>query len=141
MPSLTIVRAPLRATWLVGENVTVMVQLPPIASVAPQLFVCAKSIEVVIDEIASGADPKFLIVIICGALFLPATTWPYARLVVDRDTIPATPLPVSGTVWGLPNASCTTVSKPEADTFVAGAYEISIEQLAPAARLVPHAFC
>jgi len=56
---------------LVGLNVTVIMQLPPLGTEAPQVFVCPKSLafspEIVIPVIVSAAVPEFVSVTFWGA--------------------------------------------------------------------------
>ena len=49
-------------------------------------------------------------------------------------------MPVSGTLWGLPDALSATLTEPERVPAAAGVKVTLIEQLAPAASVVPHVF-
>jgi hypothetical protein len=62
------VRVPVRAPVAVGVKVTEMEQVPPIARVEPQVWVCAKSPEAAIEVILSAAVPELVSVTFCIAL-------------------------------------------------------------------------
>src|SRR5438128_5108384 len=65
------VRVPVRAPSAVGLNVTVIVQLAPADTLAPQSFVWVKSPVIVTLVIASGALPLLVSVMLCGGLVVP----------------------------------------------------------------------
>jgi hypothetical protein len=52
----------------------------------------------------------------------------------------AVPVPASDTLWGLPDALSVTVTEPDRAPAAAGVKVTLIEQFAPAASVVPHAF-
>src|SRR5579871_5168947 len=62
------VSVPVLVPVAVGVNVTLMVQSRPAPSDPPQLFVCAKSPEAVMDEIVIGAVPVLVKATCCAAL-------------------------------------------------------------------------
>src|SRR5437667_12525333 len=99
-------RLPVRVPDAVGENVTLMAQVPPTATELPQLSVSAKSPLVEIVVIAKAAEPVFVSVTVCAALVVP-TVWlakvseAGERLAVVVDAVP---VPVRPAVCGLPEA-------------------------------------
>src|SRR5207244_894316 len=68
---LVIATEPVRVPAAVGRNVTLIVQLPPAARLAPQVLVCAKSPLALIAPIAAALVPGFCSVIVCGGLVEP----------------------------------------------------------------------
>jgi hypothetical protein len=68
-------------------------------------------------------------------------TWPpNVMLTGDSVAIGAVPVPVSGMLCGLPEALSVTVIKPGRDPVAVGVKVTLIEQLVPAARVVPQLF-
>jgi energy-converting hydrogenase Eha subunit A len=65
------VTVPLRVPVVVGVKVTVIQQLPPAATDAPQLFVWAKSSVATMLETKRGPVPVLLRYTNCGGLVLP----------------------------------------------------------------------
>jgi hypothetical protein len=70
---LATLRVPARAPVVVGVNVTLIVQLAPGASVAPQALVCEKSPDAAIVIAFKLALPLFLSVTVFAALVVPLT--------------------------------------------------------------------
>src|SRR5690348_2729907 len=103
------VTAALRLPVAAGVKVTEIEQLPPAATLDPQVLVCAKSPALVpvtaMVVMVSVAEPGLLSVTGCAAL-VDATVWlAKVRLVGFRLTAGTpTPVPESGTVWGDPLA-------------------------------------
>ena len=64
----TMVTLPVRGPATSGVKVTSIVHEPPAATDGPQLELNAKSPEIVMDEIASGAEPVFASVTVCAGL-------------------------------------------------------------------------
>jgi hypothetical protein len=122
--------------------VTLIVQLALAARLAPQLLVCAKSVELlpasVTPEMVSAALPVFLTVVDIAVAVEPTGVLGKLRVVGESDTMGvAVPAPVSVTVWGDPVASSVTeivVVKLAAETGVKVA---EIVQVLPAASVVP----
>ena len=56
-----------------GVKLTVIVQVAPAASEAPQLFVCEKGEDATIEVIERSASPLFESVRACGALVIPTS--------------------------------------------------------------------
>lgn len=109
--SLTVTLA-LREPVAEGEKVTEIVQVALTASVAGatgQAFVCAKSPGFGPARptlaIESGALPMFFNVTVCAGLVVPTVCAPKARLAGVNVTAGSVPVPVSGTICGLPLAS------------------------------------
>jgi hypothetical protein len=65
---------------------------------------------------------------------------PYASDVGDRVTAGAVPVPARAAVWGLFGALSVMVRVPDLAPEAAGVNVTLIEQLAPAAKLVPQVF-
>jgi hypothetical protein len=86
----------------VGVKVTLKVQLPPAATVAPQLLVCAKSllfVPVMVTLVTlSLALPVLHSIMVSAALVVPFAWLPNQRLVGDRLAPGPAPVPVRGTV-------------------------------------------
>lgn len=98
----TTVIAPETLPVTVGVNVAVIVQLPPPASVPPQVVVLAKSPLAVMDESVAVPPPVFFSVITLPALVEPTAVEVNVSLVgvkvkvADEDV----PVPFSVTLWG-----------------------------------------
>ena len=85
--------------------------------------------------------PVFEIVSDCGALSVVISCGPKARLADERLTTGgATPVPVKYTVCGLPLALSVMVSDALRDPGAVGVNATLIEQLTPAATLLPQVF-
>ena len=86
---------PVTEPVVVGLNVTLIVQLAPAASEFPQVLVWANREPTEIPEMLRATVPKFVIVAVCGELFVFTGTVPKLKLVGDRVTFP--PVPDNGT--------------------------------------------
>ena len=99
---------------LIGVNVTLIVQLVPSASELPQLLVCEKSPGFVPPTamlvMVKVALPVLLSVTTFAELLVPSTWLGNTRLTGESDTAGAMPVPVSGTVCGLPPALSATLT-------------------------------
>jgi antitoxin (DNA-binding transcriptional repressor) of toxin-antitoxin stability system len=139
---LVIVTEPVRPPAAVGVNVTLTVQLAPVARLVPQLFVCAKSPLAAIELIDAAAVPVFCTVTDWLGLVWPATVVPNARLDGDAesDGPGAVPVPVRPALTGPFGSLVETVSVPLRDPLAFGEKVTLTVQLAPAARLVPQLF-
>lgn len=94
-----IVSVPVRVPVAVGANVTDTAQLDPPATLAPQVFVSAKSPDAAMDVIDNADTPGLLIVTVWGALVVPVFCGAKFRLVGERVASgDAVPVPVSVTV-------------------------------------------
>jgi hypothetical protein len=91
----------------VGLKVTFTVQICAGVSVVTQvLLLSEKSPEVVTEEIVRFIEPLFVTVIVWAALECPTTVDGKLREAGEKAICPVpTPVPVKGTVWGLPGAS------------------------------------
>src|SRR3982074_906031 len=90
------VTAPLRTPTWVGWNVTLMRQLAPAATVAPQdlaTIFCAKSPLTTILLMFSVDDPELVRVTVLAPLFTPTKIFPHLSEVGERVT--TEPLPVT----------------------------------------------
>jgi hypothetical protein len=122
-----------------GVNVTLMLQLPAAATLAPHPFVCAKSAafapvspRLVMDK---AALPVFDRVTVCAALVV-FTSW--LANVSDAGDTPATglmPVPFRDATWGLPAASSVTVSEPLLGPRAVGVKVTLMEHPAPTAKV------
>src|SRR5579864_199650 len=80
---------PVRVPVAVGVNVTLIVQLPPMATRLPQVFVCPKSPLGTILEMLSAAVPVFVSVSVCAALVAPTVVPPAPALNVAMTDVRA----------------------------------------------------
>src|SRR5437879_1521006 len=78
------VSEPARLPSTVGVNVTLIVQLAPAATEAPQVLVSAKSPLEDMALIVSGAVPVLLSVTACATLLVPISWLPKVRLDEDK---------------------------------------------------------
>jgi hypothetical protein len=96
----------------VGLKITLMVHVPPAATVA-QVFCCVKPVLVEIVPKIRGALPVFVTVTVCAALLVPMAWLGKLRLLAESDTAGwSTPVPVSRAIWGLSGALSVIVSAP-----------------------------
>ena len=87
---------PLRVPTTVGLKVTLIMQLDPAATLAPQVFVCAKSPLIAMLEMDSAPLPELVSVTVC-ALEVVLTSWlAKARLEVESDSLGAVAMPERG---------------------------------------------
>src|SRR5207245_7231445 len=82
-----------------------------------------------ISVIASAALPEFFSWIVFASLVAPTLTAPKSRLIGVTATPGPSPVPVSGTVRGLPAASSVMVSVPLRGTPLCGVNVSEIGQL------------
>ena len=129
-------------------KVTVIVQLPPAASVlgeAGQVLVCAKSAllvpVIVMPLMVNAALPVFFTAKLCGALDVPLIWLPNASALGDKLTAGplATPVPCKATTWGLPAALEETLTAADSLAVVEGVKVTVIVQLPPAASVLGEA--
>jgi hypothetical protein len=132
--------APVCSPAVVGVNVTLIVQLPPAATVMPQLLVCANCPLDTILVMLSDAVPVFLSVTDFATLVVFTRWLPKDRLVADKLTTGAVPVPERVTLWGLPAASSTTVIAPVRVPVAVGVNVTLIAQFAPAGTEMPQLF-
>lgn len=137
-----IVIEPKRLPEKTGVNVTLIVQLPPAATLVGQLVICVKSPVEVTLEMLSGALPVLDKVTVCAALVVPMA-WPAnVSVVVDRLTTgTAWPTPVSCTVCVLPETLpvlSVMVRVPVRIPAIVGTKITLIEQLTLGERIEPH---
>jgi len=86
--------------------------------------------------IVNGAVPELLSVVLCDALVVPTGCDEKVRLVGVRVTAGAVPLPVSGTVCGLPVALSVTEMLAVRLPVAVGVKVTEMVQLAPAASVL-----
>lgn len=134
---------PVRVPVVVGVNVTISVQLPPLAArEVEQLLVCAKSpvaapMESVVDRV-----PVFFTVTDLLALVVPTVCELNVRLVGvgATTTVPPVPMPDRVTVCGELVAESVMEIVPGSDPFAVGANVTVTVQLVPICRRVPQLF-
>lgn len=126
-----------------GANRTSILQLAPAAKLDPQLVVCTKSGPAssctVIEPMVSGALLRLVSTTVCAELVLPTICSPKTRAELDSVTAGAdVPVPAKATTCGLPPPLSLIIR--EADRFSAapGVKIMSMMQLAPAPKLLPH---
>jgi hypothetical protein len=133
-----------RVPAALGVNVTLIAQLVPWASDVPQLLVCAKSVllvpVIVIEVMLKAAFPELLRVRILAELVVPRGWLPKLRLVGERPTAGAIPVPVRGAVCGLPAALSLTEMLAVREPDAVGVNVAVTEQDAPAASDAPQVF-
>jgi hypothetical protein len=108
----------------VGVKVTLMEQVPPLATLAPHVLVSVKLAEGATLERVKDEPPVLYKSTVSGPLLVPTTWLGKVRLVVERLTAgAATPVPVSNTTWGLPGALSMRVRAP---TLAPGAVGVNV---------------
>jgi len=125
-----------------GVNHTAIVQLVPAASELPHVLVWAKSLALAPASarlvMLKAALPVLLRVTVCVAL-LTSTGWvPKARLVGERLTTAAVPVPERLAVCGLPLALSVMLTEAVRLPVAAGVKVTVMAQLPPAATELPH---
>jgi hypothetical protein len=135
----------MRGPFAVGENVIATTQDEPAASVPGAIgqvsSVGAKSLlfvpEMLTEEIVSGAFPEFVSVTVAALLVVPIGWLPKSMLIVEVTAAGAVPVPLSGTICGLPTALLETVMDA---VSLAAAVGLNVTTMlhggAPAARLL-----
>ena len=126
--------------WLpvaVGVKVTLMVQLAAGATEVPQVLVWAYCVLAAMLVRLSAAVPGFDSVTVCAALLMPTAWLANVRLVGEKLTLDAAPVPVSATVCGLPVALSVTVIVPGWLPVAVGVKVTLMVQLAAGATEVP----
>jgi hypothetical protein len=140
------VSVPLRAPEAAGVKPTVMVQVEPATSVAPQLFVSEKSPElalppIVMLAIVNGPVPELVMVALCAVAATPTTVLGNVRVVGEAAAEgTATPVPVRVTFCVVPDTllalSVIVRAAPRVPAAV-GVKVTEIEQVAAGAKVVP----
>jgi hypothetical protein len=123
---------------------TLMVQLAPAATVAPQLLVSAKSLafrpETAMLLAVKAALPELVKVISWAVLVVPRDWVPKAKLVGERVAVDFAPVPVSVTLCGLTEETYKRLTEAVRVPVAVGWKVTLIVQLAPAATLDPQLF-
>jgi hypothetical protein len=131
----------LRAPEAVGLKVTLMLQVTPTATLAPQVLVCEKSpvlapVSVMPAPLMSSvAVPVFCNVTVCAVLLVPTIWLAKVKLVAPSVTAGAVPVPVSATTCGLPGSGSETVMLPVRTPVAVGVKLTLMLQLAAGARV------
>ena len=138
------VMAAVSAPVVVGAKCPWTVQLAPTAMLVPQLLAKTKeealvpvTAMLVIDNVVV---PTLVITTVCDPLVSPTGTEPYERLLADRVTGRASPVPLSAIVCGEVTALSVMVMDAVNAPVLVGAKWPWMVQLAPAARLAPQLF-
>jgi hypothetical protein len=130
------VTAPALGPAAVGVNVTLIVQLLPLATLLPQLFVSPKSPLALIPLIDSGALPVLLKTTLCGALGVLTIWLVKVKLAgVNSTTGVGSPLPANGIVSGESDALSVIITEPYLFPAAVGVNVTLITQLKPAPKL------
>ncbi len=137
------VSVPAAAPAAAGANVTLIVQVVAAAKEAGQLVLCAKPAPLTPTlAMLSAAPPLLVRAMLCTGLGMPISWLPKLTTLgvsLTAGAPTATPLPESGTAWGLPLAFelmvIDALRAPNAD----GVNTAPAVQLACGARLVPAA--
>lgn len=132
-----IVTAPLRVPVAVGVNLTLILQLDPTVTDEPHVVVREKLPLAAMLLIFSAAVPVFLNVTLCEGLVVPTVCEPKLKLVDDRLTTGAVPMPVRLTVCGLPPALWVMVIAPVRVPVAVGVNVTLMVQAPAAATDVP----
>src|SRR5215472_3001219 len=130
-------REPVRVPVVVGTKVTLMVQLAPAASVAPQELVCAKSPEAVIPLMVRGPSPVLVKVTTWALLALPTNWFAKLRLAGDQAATGVVPVPVRLAEGAVLVKSPDTVMEPLRLPCAVGAKDTLMVHVAPTARVAP----
>ena len=125
---------PPRDQTAVGLNVTLIVQDDPAATVVVQLLVCEKSPVAIMLLTVKLAVPVLVSVTGAAALVIPTNTPVKLRLPGDSVTAGATPVPLIGTLCGLPAALSVILTVDDRLPVLVGLKVTLIVQLAFAAR-------
>lgn len=130
---------PVRAPLARGVNVTPIEHDAPAPSAEPHVVVLAKSAAfapvIPMFAMLRSAVPMFVTVTVLVALVWPTCTLPKDRLA--GKSLTTVPVPVSDTVWGLPDALSVIVSDAARVPWARGLNVTLIVQFAPAATLDP----
>jgi hypothetical protein len=135
-----------REPVVVGEKVTLMVQLAPAFTLDPHVFVSAKSLESPGNSklvISNVPLPLLVKLMVCAVPIVEISCAGKMRLVGERVTagaVTTSPIPVSATVCGLAGALSVKASRALRVPPAVGVNVTATVQLAPGARLVPQGF-
>ena len=135
---LVTVRVVERAPVTVGVNVTLIVQLPPAATLVPQPLACAKSPGVPpvspMLTLSKGAVPVLESVTVCATLAVLNCWFPNTIVGGDTPAIGVTPVPLKVTVTvGFKGSLLLMVKPADAAPAAVGVKVTLIMQLAPTA--------
>ena len=90
LPALSVIATvPVRVPAAVGVKVTGIVQFAPAATLAPHVWVCAKSPDAVIEVTVRTAVPELVSVTIWATLVVPSGCEAKVRLIGERVTVGA----------------------------------------------------
>jgi hypothetical protein len=126
-----IVRVPVRVPPARGVKVTLIVQLALGVSELGHALVWAKSPLTLMMREVNAALPLLLRVTVCGGLVVETVCPAKVRLVVERLTTGASPVPLRVTFWGLLLALSVSASVPLRAPLAVGVKVTLMVQLAP----------
>jgi hypothetical protein len=106
------VTAPLALPASVGAKLTLITHEPPAAMVEPQLLVSENPAPAATAEMVSWAVPLFVRVTGCVWLLVPTAWLPKLKLLWEKETPGAVPVPPRVTFCGLATALSITESVP-----------------------------
>jgi len=132
--------APLRVPTAVGVNITEIVQLAPTLRLFPQVFVWLKSPLARTLLIVRVVVPELVSVTFWALLLVPTCCEAKVRLVGDKPTPGAVPVPLRETISGLSVALSVIVNDSFRTPVVAGLKLTIRVQLVPAATELPQLF-
>lgn len=133
VPLWVSVTVPVREPAALGVKLTLMTQVPLMASALPQLLDWAKSLAPAVTEtplMVRGAVPLLVTVTVCTALVVPVCCAAKVSEVGDSEALPSMPVPdkVAVTV----PAPVAKLSEPERAPVVLGVKRVVTVQVAPA---------
>ena len=133
-------KVPVSVPDAAGVNVMLRLQLAPAATLDPQVLVSAKSAALVPVSVTlvmeSAAAPVFVSVTVFAALVDFTSCTAKVRVVGESVTLGAVPVPVRGTVCGLPAALSVRLRAAVRVPVAVGLNVILNVQLLPTAKLV-----
>src|SRR5579863_1413018 len=136
-----------RVLWSFGVKTKLNVQLAPGFTLLPQLSVSEKSLgsvpPMLLPVMLRVPGPVLVSVTTIGGLGLPINCTGKVTEVAESDTMgppPPVPVPVMGSVCGLPGALSATLIEALRAPLPAGANVTVIAQFAPALRLAGQLF-
>jgi hypothetical protein len=130
-------RLPVRVPFAVGVKVTLIVQLEPVPTLLPQVFVREKSPLATMLDMDSGAFPVLVSVTACGSLVDPTNRRENVREDGDKPTAGPVPVPVTPTACGLFKALSVIASVAVRVPPAVGVKVTLIVQVPPAATELP----
>ena len=123
-----------------GLKVTLIVQLTPAFTVAPQVFFSANGPDAVMPPTVRVPRPVLVSAIFLATLVVKIVWSEKVKLVGENATAGGTPVPVSGSVWGLSGALSLTEIEPVNVPVALGVNVTLSVQLASGFTVAPQVF-